>query len=304
MKFIKTTDVTSGEEIKLAYFDYGKGKPVVLIHGWPLCKEMFEYQLEALVGAGLRVIAYDRRGFGKSDQPWSGYDYDTLTDDLKAVIDQLNLTDVTLVGFSMGGGEAARYFTRYGGAEVSKVVLISSVVPYLPQTDDNPDGIPQDKLQDMADQAKDDRIGFLDTFGKQFFGVTLVNHPVSTPYLEYNRMLASMASGKATLECMKAFAYTDFRDDAMNINVPTLIIHGDHDKTVPIEPTGYHAAKLIKNNQFIIYEGAPHGLFYTEKERLNRDLVNFITNGTVSYTKQYPSDSGVLSGNTESLVTR
>ena len=303
MKFITTTDKGSGEEIKLSYYDYGHGKPVVLLHGWPLCKEMFEYQLDALVGAGLRVIAYDRRGFGKSDQPWSGYDYDTLTDDLKAVIDGLNLSDVTLLGFSMGGGEVARYFTRYGGANVSKAILVSSVVPYLPQTDDNPNGVPQDKLQDMADQMKQDRIGFLDTFGKQFFGVNLISHPVSAPALDYYRTLASMASPKATADCMKAFAYTDFRQDALNINVPTLIIHGDGDKTVPIETSGKHAAELIKNNQFIIYEGAPHGLFYTERERLNQDVVNFITSSTAYFTESQPK-SVILSGNTEGLVTR
>ena len=315
MKFIKTTDKTSGEEINLSYFDYGKGKPVVMLHGWPVCKEMFEYQLQPLIDAGLRVIAYDRRGFGMSDKPWSGYDYDTLTDDLKAVIDELNLDDVTLVGFSMGGGEVARYFTRYGGANVSKAVLISSVVPYLPQTDDNPDGVPQDKLQDMADQAKDDRIGFLDTFFKQFFGVSLVSHPVSNAFLQYNVTLASLASGRATLECMKAFAYTDFRQDATNINVPTLIIHGDSDKTVPIETSGQAAAGIIKNNQFIVYEGAPHGLHYTEKERLNQDLVNFITGGS-AYATGFQSEtetttagnteytSVILPGNSEGLITR
>ena len=308
MKFIKTTDKVSGEDIKIAYYDYGQGKPVVLIHGWPLCKEMFEYQLDALVGAGLRVIAYDRRGFGKSDHPWSGYDYDTLTDDLKAVIDGLNLSDVTLLGFSMGGGEVARYFTRYDGANVSKAILVSSVVPYLPQTDDNPDGVPQDKLQDMINQIKQDRIGFLDTFGKQFFGVNLVNHPVSAPALDYYRTLASMASPKATVDCMKAFAYTDFREDAANINVPTLIIHGSGDKTVPLETSGQRAAELIKNNQFIVYEGAPHGLFYTEKERLNQDLVNFITGGNAYSEDFQPAHSAtasvILPSNSEGLVTR
>ncbi len=282
MKFIKSKDAASGEAVKLAYFDYGHGKPVVLIHGWPLCKEQWEYQLDALVGAGLRVIGYDRRGFGKSDMPWSGYDYDTMTADLKAVLDELDLHDVTLVGFSMGGGEVARYFARYGGERVSKAVLISSIVPFLAQTDDNPDGVPQDKLQQMGEQAKEDRIGFLDTFGKQFFGVNLVNHPVSTPLLEYYRMLASMASPKATMDCMKAFAYTDFRSDATMISVPTLIIHGDSDKTVPIETSGKHAAELIPNNQYVVYEGAPHGLFYTERERLNQDLISFINHGAIS----------------------
>ena len=315
MKFIKTTDKTSGEEINLSYFDYGKGKPVVMLHGWPVCKEMFEYQLQPLIDAGLRVIAYDRRGFGMSDKPWSGYDYDTLTDDLKAVIDELNLDDVTLVGFSMGGGEVARYFTRYGGAHVSKAVLISSVVPYLPQTDDNPDGVPLDKLQDMANGVQDDRIGFLETFFKTFYGVSLISHPVSNAFLQYNTTLASLASGRATLECMKAFAYTDFRQDAANMNVPTLIIHGDSDKTVPIETSGQRAAELIKNNQFIVYEGAPHGLHYTEKERLNQDLVNFITGGS-AYSMGFQPETAtamasdtettsiILPSNSEGLITR
>lgn len=308
MKFITTTDKGSGEEVKLAYYDYGQGKPVVLIHGWPLSKEMFEYQLEALVGAGLRVIAYDRRGFGQSDRPWNGYDYDTLTDDLKAVIDGLNLRDVTLLGFSMGGGEVARYFTRYGGANVSKAILVASVVPYMPQTADNPKGVPVDALQDLLDKARQDRIGFLDSFGKAFFGVNLMHHPLSTPLLEYYRMLGSLASPRATLECMKAFSYTDFRKDAMNITVPTLIIHGDSDKTVPIETSGQRAAELIKNNQFVVYEGAPHGLFYTERERLNQDLVNFITGDEMNASSFHPTTvatgSVVLPSNDEGLVTR
>ena len=309
MKFIKTTDKTSGEEVKLSYYDYGHGKPVLFLHGWPANKEMFEYQLQPLVDAGLRVIAYDRRGFGMSDKPWGQYDYDTLTDDLKAVIDELDLDDVTLVGFSMGGGEVARYFTRYSGEKVSKAVLISSVVPYLPQTDDNPDGVPQDKLQDMANQAQDDRIGFLQTFFKGFYGVGFLSKPVSDPFLNYNVMIASMASGKATLECMKAFAFTDFRQDAANINVPTLIIHGSGDKTVPIETSGQRAAEIIKNNQFIVYEGEPHGLHYTAKDRLNQDLVNFITSGNAYSENFQPSNNRdyvavTLPSNSEGLVTR
>ncbi len=307
MKFITATDKTSGEDIQLSYVDYGQGKPVVMLHGWPVSKEMFEYQLQPLVDAGLRVIAYDRRGFGESDKPWSGYDYDTLTDDLKAVIDGLNLSDVTLVGFSMGGGEVARYFTRYGGANVSKVVLISSVVPYVPKTDDNPKGVPQDTLQELASSAKEDRIGFLESFFKTFYGVGFLSRPVSNAYLDYNVMLASKASGKATLECMQSFGFTDFREDARNINVPTLIIHGESDKTVPIETSGQQAAELINNNQFIIYEGAPHGLHFTEKDRLNQDLVSFITSGnaySMSFQPQMEANTVILSSNTEGLVTR
>ncbi|MEP6513877.1 MAG: alpha/beta hydrolase [Parafilimonas sp.] len=304
MNFIKTKDNLNGEEVKLCYEDYGKGKPVVLIHGWPLTKEMWEYQLDALVNAGLRVITYDRRGFGKSSRPWNGYDYDTLTDDLKAVLDELNLKDVTLVGFSMGGGEVARYFTRYGGENVSKIVLISSIVPYMLKTDDNPDGVPEEKMNEMLEQIEKDRIGFLDTFGKQFFGVNLLSHPVSTPLLDYYRMLCSMASPKGTKECMKSFGFTDLRDDAKAIDVPALIIHGDADKTVPIKTSSEQAAELIENNTYIVYEGAPHGLFYTEKERLNRDLISFITTGVASADpEEYKSDMIMLPDN-DALVTR
>lgn len=176
----------------------------------------------------------------------------------------------------MGGGEVVRYFSKYGGARVSKVVLISSVTPFLLKTDDNPDGVPQEMFDEMLTTMKNDRIKFLDDFGKQFFGVNLVNHPVSTPLLEYYRMLAALASPVATQECAKSFSSTDFREDMSSVNVPTLIIHGDADKTVPIEPTGEQAAQLIINSQYKIYEGEPHGLFYTQKEQLNRDLIDFV----------------------------
>lgn len=164
------TYIETAPNVQLYVKDYGQGKPVILIHGWPLSNEMWEYQIDILVQNNFRVIAYDRRGFGKSSQPWSGYDYDTLTDDLKAIIDHLDLKEATLVGFSMGGGEVVRYFSRHGGKGVSKAVLISSVTPFLLKTDSNPDGIPQEKYDAMAEQIKADRIGFLDSFGKTFFG--------------------------------------------------------------------------------------------------------------------------------------
>ena len=276
MNFIETNKDASGNPIKICYNDYGIGKPIILIHGWPLSKEMWEYQINDLVNGGYRVITYDRRGFGKSSQPWDGYDYDTLTDDLKAIIYQLKLEDVTLIGFSMGGGEVVRYFSRYGGKDVTKVVLISSVTPYLLMTDTNPDGVPQAIFEGMTAKMKDDRIGFLDAFGKTFFGVTLLSTPLSTPLLEYYRMLCSFASPKATQDCAKAFASTDFRKEMHFVNVPTLIIHGDADETVPIEPTAKQSEKAISGSKLIIYGGAPHGLFYTEKEQLNADLLKFI----------------------------
>lgn len=268
-------EIEGAEKVRLYYEDYGQGQPVVLIHGWPLSNIMWEYQVQALVDAGYRVVSYDRRGFGKSSRPWNGYDYNTLTDDLKAVIDQLDLHDAILVGFSMGGGEAVRYFSRHGGANVAKLVLLGAVTPYMLKTDDNPDGVDQKVFDDMMKQIKEDRIAFLQDFGKQFYGVTPLTNPVSTPFLENDRNVASAASPRATLECAKAFATTDFRSDLRAITVPTFIIHGDSDKTVPIESSGNKTAEALPNAQYIVYEGAPHGFFYTEKERLNKDLINF-----------------------------
>lgn len=277
MKFITTTDSQSGEEIKLAYSDYGSGRPVVLIHGWPLSREMWEYQLGDLVEAGFRVVKYDRRGFGKSSKPWDGYDYDSLAADLHALIEQLDLMDATLVGFSMGGGEVVRYLSRYGSRRVSRIALISSVTPFLGKTSDNPDGVDQSIFEDMMKQMKEDRIKFLDDFGRTFFGVNLISHPVSTPLLEYYRMLCSLASARATQQCAISFAETDFRDDVAAIDIPTLIIHGDSDKTVPIEASGARTAAMLPNAQYAVYEGAPHGLFYTHRGELNRDLIQFIS---------------------------
>jgi non-heme chloroperoxidase len=282
MGYIKVNDAQANEPVKLHYQDIGIGQPVVLIHGWPLSHEMWEYQINDLVDAGFRVIAYDRRGFGKSSKPYWGYDYDTLTDDLKTLLVELDLHDVSLIGFSMGGGEVVRYFSRYGGERISRAVLISSITPYLLQTDTNPDGVKQSVFDEMMINMKNDRIDFLDTFGKTFFGVTLINKPLSTPLLEYYRMLASVASPRATQECAKSFASTDFRQEMSSVNVPTLIIHGDADKTVPIKPTGEQAASMIKDNRFIVYEGAPHGLFYTDKEKLNANLVEFINEAVPS----------------------
>ena len=277
MKYITTSDKKTGEEIRIAYSDYGQGKPVILLHGWPLSREMWEYQLEDIVNAGLRVIKYDRRGFGKSSKPWTGYDYDSLTDDLRAIIERLNLYDVTLVGFSMGGGEVARYFSNYGGDRIAKVVLISSVTPYLLKTEDNPEGIDSSVFDSLLEKMRKDRIGFLDDFGKSFFGVNMVSHPVSGPLLEYYRMLGSLASARSTEQCTISFSHTDFREDIKKIDVPALIIHGDADKIVPVEVSSDLTAKMIPGCQYFIYNDAPHGLFYTHRERLNRDLVSFIT---------------------------
>ncbi|MBT1690320.1 alpha/beta fold hydrolase [Dawidia soli] len=284
MGYVQVNSLTGREPVDIYYEDLGQGQPVVLIHGWPSSHEMWEYQIGDLVNAGFRVIAYDRRGFGKSSKPFEAYDYDTLTADLKALLDHLHLDDVTLVGFSMGGGEVVRYFSRYGGARVIRAVLIGSVTPYMLKTADNPDGVDESVFVEILANIKDDRMAFLETFGKQFFGINLINKPVSTPYLEYFRMLAAVASPKATQECAKAFAYTDFRGDMAAVNVPTLIIHGDSDKTVPIETSGDQSSRMITGSRYIRYAHAPHGLFYTEKERLNADLISFIREPVAAVT--------------------
>ena len=275
MPFIKSVQ-NNDEPVKIYYEDLGKGKPVVFIHGWPLSGSMWEYQVTQLPQQGLRCIIYDRRGFGKSDRPFSGYDYNTMAGDLKSLLDELNLTDVTLVGFSMGGGEIAKYFSLHGGARVSKVVLISAVVPYMLKTADNPDGVPQEMFDKMAKAMTEDRPTFLEGFNKDFYGVGPSNNPVTDAYLNNSLNKGMDASPIATIQCAKSFSSTDFRKDVIKINVPTLIIHGDKDKTVPIKPTGEQSAKLIKGSVFKVYKGAPHGLWFTDKEKLNQDLVDFI----------------------------
>ncbi|WP_025144277.1 alpha/beta fold hydrolase [Pedobacter jeongneungensis] len=275
MKFIKSKS-QDGQEVNLYYQDLGAGTPIVLIHGWPLDHQMWDYQVAALTDAGYRCIAYDRRGFGKSDKPLSGYDYDTLADDLKAIIDDLQLENAILVGFSMGGGEVVKYFSRHGGKGIAKAVLVSSIAPYMLQTEDNPDGVPQEKIDEIAAGIQADRPGFLGGFGKQFYGVGLLNKPVSEERLSTDLMFAMQATLKSTLGCAVAFSSTDLRKDILSINVPTLVIHGDEDQTVPIKATGEQAAAMIPGAKYIVYQGEPHGLFITSKDQLNADLISFV----------------------------
>ncbi len=277
MNFIKAGSDAAGKPIEINYVDYGQGKPVVLIHGWPLDLQSWEYQLAELPLHGVRVVAYDRRGFGKSSKPWDGYNYDTFADDLKAVLDELNLQDVTLVGFSMGGGEVARYMSRHQGARVSKVVFISAVTPYLLKTDDNPEGVDKSAFDQMIEGAGKDRPGFFADFGKGFYGVGVLSHPVSQPTLDWSQSIALQSTPRATTECVKAFSATDFRQDLQGIKVPALFIHGDADKTVPFENSGQRAAKLVPGAQLVVYAGEPHGLNVTAKDRLNRDLLTFLS---------------------------
>ncbi len=271
MPSIETTD-----NVHIHYEDWGTGRPVVLIHGWPLSGAMWEYQAGALVEAGYRVIAYDRRGFGKSGQPWLGYDYDTLTADLKALIDQLDLRDVTLVGFSMGGGEVARYLGRYGAERIAQAVLVSAITPFLLKTDDNPTGVPKETFDPILEGLKSDRPHFLAGFSQVFFGKTLTGSKVSQEMLDTSLTVAMQASPRATIECAKAFGTTDFRQDMAAFTIPTLIIHGTADKTVPIDASAHQAAKLVPGAILKEYDGEPHGLHVTAMDRLNQDLIAFL----------------------------
>ena len=273
MPYVKTRD---GTDIYVK--DWGSGRPVVLLHGWPLGADMWDAQAMALADAGFRAIAYDRRGFCRSGQPWNGYDYDTLSDDLADVMEATGATDdVTLVGFSMGGGEVARYMSRHGGKGVSSAVLISSVVPYMLKTDDNPDGVPEEQLQQIADGIKKDRAHFFRReFFPDFFGVGYVTSPVSDELLDMATGTALLAGLKPTLASADSFGHTDFRPDLSHFRVPTLIIHGTGDKTVPIDTSARQAAKGIANAQLVEYDGEPHGLNATASDRLTKDLLTFL----------------------------
>ncbi len=261
--------------VKLYTKVWGEGRPIVLIHGWPLSADSWDDVAMPLAEAGFKTIAYDRRGFGRSDQPWEGYDYDTLSDDLADVIQELALTDATIIGFSMGGGEVARYMSRHDGKNLRSAVLVSSVVPYMLKTESNPNGVDQATFKQMAQGMIDDRAHFFGGFFEDFFRVTLLSGSVSDERLQSTRSVAMQASLKATLACADSFATTDFRPDLPHFKIPTLIIHGTSDKTVPIDATSRAAAAAIPNSRLIEYDGAPHGLFATHREQLVRDLMDF-----------------------------
>jgi non-heme chloroperoxidase len=255
---------------------WGQGRPVVLIHGWPLNADTWDAVALDLASKGFRAIAYDRRGFGRSDQTFSGYNYDGMSDDLADVMTATGATDdVTLIGFSMGGGEVARYMSRHGGKGIRSAALVSSVVPYMLKTADNPMGVPQEEFDKMAAGINADRPAFMKKFLNDFYGVGIMTAPVSDAVLDWSWGMCMQAGLRPTLACAHAFSSTDFRGDLAAFKVPTLIIHGTSDKTVPIDTSARQAVSGIRGAELIEYDGAPHGLFATHTDRLISDLTRF-----------------------------
>jgi len=273
LTLINTSDVP----IELYYEDHGEGNPVVLIHGWPMSSRSWEPQKAALIEAGFRVISYDRRGFGWSSQPWKGYDYDTFASDLHGLIEHLDLQDATLVGFSMGGGEVARYIGTYGAARVKKAVLAAAVTPYMYKSADNLDGGLDDKtIEDFENGVKSDRLAFLEDFTKSFFAAGDKTDLISEPARLYYQSIAAFASPKGTLDCIKAFGRTDFRQDLQKMQLPTLVIHGDTDDIVPFEVSGKRAHETLPDSQLVLIKGGPHAINATHAEQFNRALIDFL----------------------------
>lgn len=254
----------------------GEGRPVILIHGWPLSGEAWQNQTGALVDAGYRVLTYDRRGFGRSDKPASGFDYDTLASDLAGLIEDRQLSDVTLVGFSMGGGEVARYIANHGERKLRSVVFAAAVPPYMMQTPDNPEGpLTKEKAEEMESNLRADRDGFFDQFTKDFFSANGILK-VTEAERQEAIALCKQSDQTAALGCMEAFGTTDFRDDLRAVTVPTLVIHGDADGIVPLAGSGQRTHAAIASSKLVVVEGAPHGFNVSHADRFNAELLDFL----------------------------
>jgi non-heme chloroperoxidase len=272
--------VTVGKEnsgdVQIYYEDHGSGDPVVLIHGYPLNLASWELQTAALLKAGHRVIAYDRRGFGKSSQPATGYNYDTFAADLHALLQRLQLTNVTLAGFSMGGGEVARYIGKYGSKGVSKAVIMGGVPPYLLKTADNPQGVDAAVFEGIAKAASADRYAFFSEFFKNFFNVDkLLGKRISEPAVQACWNVAASASPVATVACVPTW-HEDFRDDVKKIDIPTLVIHGEADRIVPIDAAGRRTAAMIKGARLVTIKDGPHAVNWTHAAEVNAELLAFL----------------------------
>lgn len=267
---------TAKDGTKLFYKEWGEGKPVVLVHGWPVNSDSFDETALALANNGYRAIVPDRRGFGRSDQPWHGYDYDTFCDDIASVVLNAGVDQpIAIAGFSMGGGDVARFISRHGSAQVSHAILIGSVVPFLLQTADNPNGAPKEVFDGMAAAIIADKAQFFRNFLRDYFGVGWAA-PVSEGAIDNAWRQAMMGGLRPIVACVHAFSETDFRPDLPAFTMPTLIIHGAADHIVPIDLTSRAAARAIAGAKLVEYEDGAHGLFASHSERLTRDILDFL----------------------------
>jgi len=278
MNYLTVGKENSGD-IDLYYEDHGTGTPVVLIHGWPLSGSSWERQVPALLEAGYRVITYDRRGFGNSSKPTSGYDYETLTSDLHKLLTKLDLRDAALVGFSMGGGELARYFGVYGSERVSKAVFMAAIPPFLLKTPDNPAGVDGTLFDGIKQALAADRPAYLSQFLAAFYNVDILRGKrVSDEVVRLSWNVAASASPVGTLACVQEWL-TDFREDLKRINVPTLVVHGDADRILPLTATGQRTPEFVKGSRLVVVAGGPHGLNWTHAGEVNRELLTFLSKG-------------------------
>jgi non-heme chloroperoxidase len=269
--------ITTKDGTEIYYKDWGTGQPVVFSHGWPLSADSWEAQMIFLASHGYRCIAHDRRGHGRSSQPWNGNDMDTYADDLAELIETLSLKDAVLIGFSAGGGEVARYIGRHGTKRLAKAALISAVPPLMLKTTANPGGLPIAKFDEIRQGSIADRSQlYKDIAGGPFFGANRPGAKVSQGMIASFWLQGMRAGHKNTFDCIKAFSETDFTEDLKKFDVPTLIIHGDDDQIVPIGAAALRSAKLVRNSILKIYAGAPHGLADTHKDQLNSDLLAFL----------------------------
>jgi non-heme chloroperoxidase len=269
-------------DIQLYYEDHGSGSPVVLIHGYPLSGASWELQTAALLKAGHRVITYDRRGFGKSDQPAEGYNYNTFAEDLRKVVQHLQLSDFALVGFSMGGGEVARYIGKYGSQGVSKAVIISGVPPFLLKTADNPQGVDSAVFEGIIQAVAADRYAFFTGFFKNFFNTDVfLGKRVSEQVVQASWNVAASASAIASVACIPTW-HEDFREDLKRIDVPTLVIHGEGDRIVPVDAGGRRTASMVKGARLVAIKDGPHAVNWTHAAEVNTELLGFLGGAKVS----------------------
>jgi non-heme chloroperoxidase len=269
--------VTVKDGTQIYYKDWGQGQPVVFSHGWPLCSDSWESQMMLVASNGYRAIAHDRRGHGRSTQPWDGNEMNTYADDLATLIETLDLQNIVLIGFSTGGGEVARYIGRHGTKRLAKAALISAVPPLMLKTPANPGGLPLEVFDGLRQASLADRSQlYKDLASGPFFGFNRPGAKVSQGMIDSFWMQGMWAGHKNAYDCIKAFSATDFTEDLKKFDVPTLILHGDDDQIVPIGAAALMSSKLVKNSTLKVYKGAPHGLTDTHKEQFNKDLLEFL----------------------------